>query len=354
MKLRQATPEDGSSTPPSSAPFWRPLPPNPEDFDWIRLNSDEWLKGEIKGMRQRRLEFDSDKLKDLTFDWKDVVELRSPRENYCVFEGRITAIGTVHVRDDTVAVGGETEQYFPRSKLTAIVPKDKERRAFWTGKLGLGYSGRSGNTDQTDLNGSFSITRRTPFTRLEMDYSGAVSVVDGATNVNNHRATGKFDWFVGPRVYLTPLQVEAYQDKIQNIDLRLTPSAGVGYHLFDRSEFEWDVMLGGGYRWTRSTSVEADQNAVDGTAAVVGGTNLDLEVTHDVDFTLDYSAQVGVPATRDTNTYLSLALELEVTDNLDVDLGFSWSYVNNPIPDSNGVVPEKDDYRVSFGLGWNF
>ena len=27
---------------------WTPPPPPPDEFDWIQLNSGEWLKGEIK------------------------------------------------------------------------------------------------------------------------------------------------------------------------------------------------------------------------------------------------------------------------------------------------------------------
>ena len=36
--------------------------PSAEKFDWVQLTSNEWLKGEIKGMYKDSLEFDSDKL----------------------------------------------------------------------------------------------------------------------------------------------------------------------------------------------------------------------------------------------------------------------------------------------------
>jgi hypothetical protein len=45
----------------------------PEDsFDWIQLNTGEWLKGRIKAMQDRQLEFFSEKLSDMTFDCKCV------------------------------------------------------------------------------------------------------------------------------------------------------------------------------------------------------------------------------------------------------------------------------------------
>ena len=45
--------------------------PSAEKYDWIQLTSNEWLKGEIKGMYKDSLEFDSDKLDLLEIDWDD-------------------------------------------------------------------------------------------------------------------------------------------------------------------------------------------------------------------------------------------------------------------------------------------
>ncbi len=48
-------------------------------FDWIQLNSGEWLKGEIRAVQDRQIEFESEKLNALTFDWEDIRQLRSPQ-----------------------------------------------------------------------------------------------------------------------------------------------------------------------------------------------------------------------------------------------------------------------------------
>ena len=52
-------------------------PPADDKFDWIQLESDEWLKGEIIALYNFILEFDSDELGVLKFDWDDVRQLRS-------------------------------------------------------------------------------------------------------------------------------------------------------------------------------------------------------------------------------------------------------------------------------------
>ena len=54
---------------------WGPPEPSPESFDWIKLTSGEWLKGEIKGKRDLDFEFDSDELGLLILDWGDIAEI---------------------------------------------------------------------------------------------------------------------------------------------------------------------------------------------------------------------------------------------------------------------------------------
>ncbi|MBW1907657.1 MAG: hypothetical protein JRJ24_20675, partial [Deltaproteobacteria bacterium] len=58
-----------------------------DTYDWLRLTSGEWLKGELKRMREDEVEFDSDKLDLLEFDWEKVDQLHSQRVNTYVFDG---------------------------------------------------------------------------------------------------------------------------------------------------------------------------------------------------------------------------------------------------------------------------
>ncbi|MBW2385838.1 MAG: hypothetical protein JRG92_19575, partial [Deltaproteobacteria bacterium] len=61
--------------------------------DWIRLTSSEWLKGNLRRMRSRSVEFRSEEMKTLSFEWKKVAELcmgqeaRFVTEGYVVFRG---------------------------------------------------------------------------------------------------------------------------------------------------------------------------------------------------------------------------------------------------------------------------
>lgn len=53
-----------------SADAWKAFEPPPDSkYDWIQLDSGEWLKGDLKVMYDQSLEFDSDKMDDQSFDF---------------------------------------------------------------------------------------------------------------------------------------------------------------------------------------------------------------------------------------------------------------------------------------------
>ena len=111
---------------------WQPTPPMPEKFDWIQLTSDEWLKGEIIAMYDDKLEFDSDELDLLEFDWEDVKQVRSAQTMHIGFLHDLTATGKLFVDGDTVRVIGADEEQFDRSELLTITagePKEIMRRS---------------------------------------------------------------------------------------------------------------------------------------------------------------------------------------------------------------------------------
>ena len=156
---------------------FEPIIPDSTDFDWIRLPSGEWLKGEIIVLRRGSLEFESDELGDLTFDWDDIGVLRSPRENSVLFEGKITATGTLLIRDGVVVVGGEETKQYDRKLLLSIIPGEPTERNYWSGKFSLGIDNRAGNTNQVDFT-SYFLTL-SPHNRLKLVLGDDVYVTWG-------------------------------------------------------------------------------------------------------------------------------------------------------------------------------
>lgn len=332
---------------------WSPPEPSLEDKDWVRLESGEWLMGEIQALRDTDFEFDSDKLDLLKLDWEDVVELRSSRILTYRFEDLGVYAGSAVIKEGIVAIRtGDKVREFPRERLILILEGNPSERNFWSAKIGMGFVGRSGNTDQTDLNASLRLRRESPRTRFRTDYIGNVGRIGDEENVNSHSVALSLDALISAGFFIKPMDVDLYNDRFQNIKLRSTLSAGAGYDIIRGGEVEWSVGLGAGYLSTNYTSVQEGSDEKEGTFAITPSTSLEVDFTDDVEFMFDYSAQVGVPDPKNTYHHATGTLTVDILgDVLDFNLSVTWDRTETPQADAEGNVPDRDDVRVSFGLG---
>ncbi len=330
---------------------WMP----PEDsFDWIQLKSGEWLKGRIKAMQDRTLEFDSEELDDLTFDWKDIRQMRSPRTHDVLFDNHEEVSGPVHITPEHITVVGAEPRTFSRDDLQSITPGGSRERNYWSGKLSAGLTLRSGNTKSVDYNGQANLQRRTPATRFKFDYLGVVSSVDNAESANNHRVGAEFDYWLSRRLYLVLPYAEYFRDRFQNIERRLTGMVGLGYDVIDRPNLEWNITAGPAYQHTWFDSVQPGEAGHRGAAAFSFGSRFDWDITRRIELILEYRGQYTSREVGETFHHSVSTLSVELTKRFDLDVSFVWDRTQNPKPDSSGEVPKQDDFRLIVGLGVDF
>jgi len=334
---------------------WEPPPPPPDEFDWIQLKSGEWLKGELKVLYQKKLEFDSDELDLLKFDWEDVKQVRGARIFSVRLVGPITVNGLLQVSEEKVFVTvGEERQEFERNQLVAIAPGAPREIDYWSGKLSLGVNLSRGNVQQTQYSTMANIKRRTSKTRFVTDYLGNFTKTEGVQTVNNQRVNSYFDIFKTRKYFFRPFFGEYYRDPFKNINSRVTLGAGMGYHIIDTSKTEWDVAGGPAYQRTRFDSVEVGQASSESTPAFVAGTYFSRELTKTVDFDFRYDLQILNEESGTYTHHLVAGLETELTGWLDFDVSFVWDRTQDPTPEADGTVPKQDDFYLIFSLGIDF
>jgi putative salt-induced outer membrane protein YdiY len=337
-------------TPGKSAPAY-----DRKKHDWVRLTSGEWLKGDIVSMRNDKFEFDSDEMDEQSFDWEDIAELRSSRKYTYVLTNRTSLIGTALIldKDVVISVNGE-DRVLKRADLMSIVPAGEGERDRWDGKMSLGVAFRHGNTNQSDLTFQAFVRRRDALTRVRLDSNGAIGEVEGEQTVNNHRLILKLDLFVSPRFYITPLSVILYHDKFQNIDIQVTPYAGVGYHALKRKKAEMDLELAGGYQYTRYKSVEEGADGEERSGAILPVIRIETDPLKAVDLDVFCLAAITVPDPEDTAMHGEVILSIEITKIFDLDVSWIWDRVQNPQPNEDGTVPKQDDVKLTVGIGIDF
>jgi len=334
---------------------WQPPLPPPDDFDWIQLNSGEWLKGELKVLYERKLEFDSDELDFLELDWEDVKQVRGHRIFSVRFEGPITVDGMLQITEDKVFVGvGEGRQEFERSQLVAIAPGEPREINYWSAKLSFGLNFTRGNTDQTQWSTIANIKRRTSATRFVTDFLGNFTETEGEETIDNQRLNTYFDIFKTRKYFFRPFFGEYYRDPFKNIKNRITVGTGMGYHIIDTSKTEWDVAGGPAYERTQFDSVEVGEDSSESTAAFVAQTYFNTELTKTVDFDFLYNFQIVNEASGTYNHHMIAAFETELTSWLDFDVSFIWDRIQDPQPNADGTAPKQDDFYLIVGLGIEF
>ena len=338
---------------PAESQEWHPAGPSKDMKDWVQLKSGEWLRGNMDLFRDLKLEFDSDELDDLVIDWEDITAFRTPRDMTFVFLRQRVYTGSASMRDGMIRINTENGVLdLPRRDLLSIIEGSARERDFWSAKLNLGITTRSGNTNQTDFSTRLEIKREATRSRVTLDYRGDFSEVNEEQTVNSHKGTLLFDLFISRKFYVTPFSYEYYSDKFQNIDYRSTIGAGVGYFFFRQSRIDWSVGLGGGYQVTTHLSVEEGEDEKDKTGSLIPTTKLKTDITKDIELEIEYRSMIGIPDPKSSTHHALGSISIDFYKDI-FELTFSvvWDRVDNPKAYEDGTVPEKDDLKMVFGFG---
>ena len=335
---------------------WTPPPPPPDEFDWIQLNSGEWLKGEFKVLYDDSVEFDSDELGLLDIDWGDIKQVRGHAEHSLHFEGQDgDVVGNFQMTGDKVlVVSGEESREFKRADVVSVVHGKPKESNYWSAKFSLGLNISEGNSARRDTNLMLNVKRRTSDSRFITDYLGYYSESEGNKTDDNHRLGSTYDIFRTRRFFWRPLLAEFFRDPFQNIDYQLTVGAGAGYQLIDTSKTEWSIAAGPAFKYTKFETVEQGESGSESTPALWAGTDYDRELTSKMDLILGYSTVIGNQDSGGYTHHAIATLETELLSWLDFDTSFIWDYTQNPTRNSDGSLPEKNDYRFVIGLGLDY
>jgi len=329
-------------------------------FDWIELKSGEWLKGRIKSMQDEKLEFDSEEMDVHTFDWEDIRTVRSPRLHSVRFDIGEPLQGSLLITTNEVQVMSDTAtNSFRRDELVAITPTGRREIDKWSAHVSAGMSFRSGNTKEVEYNTRATLQRRTPSTRLLLDYTGnfgeyTIGTNQTVTTEDNQRSYAQFDYFLSRRLFVRLPTVEYYKDPLQNLDHRLTLGGGVGYDVIHNRRAEWNVTLGAAWQRNWYSSVGTNQNPIADSAALTLDSRLDLDITDRINVVLQYRGQFSGRETGNNTQHGVTTLEFKIHKRLDLDVSFTWDRVANRETDASGHTPSQDDFRLNVGLGIDF
>ena len=339
----------------TNAMAWKPPGVGNDGSDWVQLKSGEWLRGEIKYIQNKEVEFDSDEMDQQTLKLKDVKVVYTAHRVYTQFVNRQPVYGKVVISNDVVTVNGPEPLSLDRDLLIGITPSGgKTGIQNWSGNLSLGLSLQSGNHHQTTITTSAELARRTPNTTLLLDYLGNYSRADNVENANNNRVNNTYDIRLNQNWFVRPVELEYYHDPLANINYRLTGGVGAGYYVFDRTGLEWQLSAGPGYQYTKFSTVEAGENETAATPAGVLSSYFKADITSRLTFIQSWQGTFTDQSAGKYTHHSVTTLEFEIKRHLDLDVSLVWDYLQNPQATSDGVVPQKSDEYLTVGFGVRF
>jgi hypothetical protein len=335
-----------------------PRAPAPEPMsdadDWVRLTSGEWLKGEFERLQNDKLVLDSQELDELVLDWEDVEEVWSPNTMACLFDDLVTLTGPIHMVGDEIRIGEDPPEVRSREELITMVREGATELESWRGRISVGLTSLSGNTDQEDLSWAFDARRDRSDTSFRLRYQGLVSSVNGDETANNHYLRTSYTSILSARTYVTPILIDAWRDRFKNVSYQVTPAALLGYKLVDDVDREWNAAAGLGAQHTKYRSVQPGEDDTETIPVALLLTEFDRDVTSDWDVGLSLSHQAELGTAHENTSRLQASTSLDLTDRLDFEINFTWSRVGNPREESDGTTPDSDDTSLSFAIAFEF
>jgi len=334
---------------------WIDLSPTPLKYDWVQTKSGEWFKGEIKALYDDDLEFDSDEVGLYTFDFADVVQIKSYHIISVNIENLATFPGILRLKNDKLTIiQGDNRYDFDRKDVVSFAPDGKYERNFWSAKITASLDMRRGNTNQFDYSAKMTLQRRTAVSRLLFDYLGRVTSKEEKQTANDHRLNQKYDRYITRHFFWTPVFSELYSDPYKNINNQITLGLGLGYTLVDNKKTTWSVSGGPALLYTEYETVASNKDIEIFSPALELSTKYEQELIDTIDLTYSYKFSF---TNKDSGTYkhhMLLTLENEITSWLDLDITGIWDYILHPEQASDGIVPVSNDFQVLIGLGVEF
>lgn len=334
------------------APYWLT---GSIDYDWVQLTSGEWLKGELTSLYNEVLSFDSDNLEELEIDWEDVEILRSRKPMAVLLNDGREYIGDIVFNQGALFVNGTRYDVMQHEqRILSIAHINKSLLSAWEGEIGASTNIRHGNSEQTNIMLRFNLERRSVRTRFLLDAMASEGEVDAELVEKNERVDASMDWFISSRWFIRPIQVAYYSDPFQNIETRVNYTAAVGYYLIDSNRTDWDIYLGPGYQLTKYDTVQAGEDRHKETPVTALGTLFSIDISDDIEFEARYRALIMDSEFGGSSHHLDLGLSIDLLASLDLDVNYIFDYTEDPIPNQEGLVPERRDSELVVGVSLEF
>lgn len=217
----------------------------------------------------------------------------------------------------------------------------------WTGSVFAGYNETSGNTDKGSASLSAEAVKK--FDRSEVLLKGNIFYSQSDKKMDGQKWDGlaKYSYDFGEdRRWFNFCQVLVDHDYFADIDYRVTPAAGAGYHIAREEDWTWDVDAGLGYRITRHRINTA---ADDENITALLHTFMKKKILDNAFLSEDLTVYPGLESGSGVVVRSETAFINPLSANLDFEIKYIYDYNSEP-----AAGKKSADRQIIAGIRYRF
>ena len=318
--------------------------------DEVLFKSGDKLTGTVNAVAGGKMAFDSKIAGPLTLNMADIKTFSTEAPIEIAMADGSVHMQKVAASDEgfvSVIPGGAAQ---PQSLSLADVAKINPDKPKWTGVVSAGATFARGNTKSDTASLGVEAARRTENDRIAFGagyYTAKqqdTSTHADSTTADNWFLKGQYDYFFTQKFYgYGNLRYE--KDRIADLDMRVTPGAGVGYQWIERADLNFSTEGGGAWVYEKYTDPDETRTYMAGRLAyhLDKSFNDHVKAFHNVEY---------IPSFERVDTFLvnaDVGLRAAMTARLALEAKAQMAYNSQPADER-----DKNDLRYILGVGWTF
>jgi putative salt-induced outer membrane protein len=217
----------------------------------------------------------------------------------------------------------------------------------WTGDIFAGYNKTSGNTEKAS--GSMSAQAIKQFEHSQFQLKGNIFYSKSSEKMDGQKwdALSKYSIDFGKDYkWYNFYQVFVDHDYFADIDYRITPSVGIGYHIANSEDWTWDADAGIGYRITRHRINTAED---DEAPTALAHTFMKKKVFEKSFLSEDLTVYPGLKSNAGVILRSETAFTNALNEKLDLEIKYILDYNSEPAEGK-----KKSDTQIVAGIKYKF
>ncbi len=322
----------------------------------VTLKNGDRLTGAIVSMDGKKLVVKTSYAGDVSIDWAEVTQFSSDKPLVITRTDKQVLSGTVATEGQdvtiTTAQGSQKVTLADVSAMRSPADQAAYEKSLhpgmlegWTGGGSFGLAVARGNSQTTNLALGFDATRKTAKDAWVVDAASVYSTDDktSTTSANSFQGLIRYDHNLTKKLFAYGAFAGGY-DELQDLNYRITPNGGLGFHAIASPKTTLDLL--GGFGYTRESYT-------------TGLTNNLLTATLGDEFAYKLFKSTTIvqnlyylPALNDTSIYHitgNFGIATKVNGWLTSNLNFNDRYNSAPV-----LGNKKNDILFTAGLGFTF